>query len=134
MELELLETSAASFGPVGKHLGAGARAEAVTEPKPGEAHTFKQVTASVLPLLNTGRLTDRLHGNRTGQWARPGRSDSACTPALPLPPGPTSNRDDNTAVSRLHNSRPNAIGPNPEATTVPALHNSADNWARKTAI
>jgi hypothetical protein len=88
-------------GRVVNPLAGRARAEAAAEPKAGETHAFKQVTASVLPLINTGCDTGSKPGIGLGKRARPGRPYS---PALSLPHDPPYNRSAGAGVVRLHNT------------------------------
>jgi hypothetical protein len=55
MESESLERTLDGRRPGGRPICARTRAKAPTVRKPGKAHAFKQVAASVSPLLNSGR-------------------------------------------------------------------------------
>jgi hypothetical protein len=143
MQSELLETTRAGQRQDGKRTGWRARAEAPTDRSAGKARAFRQLPASVSPVINTGRHRGSQHENRTGERARLGRPEGTWRQAPPLPHDPPYNRsagaavptlngNNNTALSRLHNSRQNAVDLNPatgavEVATVTALHISADS-------
>src|SRR5580704_10193256 len=73
MEPKLLETTLDGHRPARRTCWR-ALAEALRERKAGKANTFKRVTASVSPVINTGWQTATQHGNRTGNRARPSES------------------------------------------------------------
>jgi hypothetical protein len=143
MQSELLETTRAGQRQDGKRTGWRARAEAPTDRSAGKARAFRQLPATVSPVINTGRHRGSQHENRTGERARLGRPEGTWRQAPPLPHDPPYNRsagaavptlngNNNTALSRLHNSRQNAVDLNRgtsavKAATVTALHISAES-------